>query len=78
MNILVIGCGRVGTHLARELSENGHDVSVVDADPERLEQLGDDFQGMAIAGVAMDLEILKEAGIEGCDAMAVVLIAGHC
>lgn len=72
MNILVIGCGRVGTHLARELSENGHDVSVVDADPERLEQLGDDFQGMVIAGVAMDLEILKEAGIEGCDAMAVV------
>ncbi len=72
MNILVIGCGRVGTHLARQLSENGHDVSVVDSSPALLEQLGDDFQGMAIAGVAMDLDVLKDAGIEGCDAMAVV------
>ncbi len=72
MNILVIGCGRVGMHLAQQLSENGHDVSVIDANPELLEHLGPDFQGMAIAGIAMDLTVLKEAGIEGCDAIAVV------
>lgn len=72
MNVLIVGCGRVGTQLAKQLSQKGHDVSVVDADEERLEQLGDGFEGMVVQGVAMDLDVLREAGIEGCDAMAVV------
>ena len=72
MNILIVGCGRVGRQLAKTLYEKGHDVSVVESDRERLEHLDEGFEGMIVQGVAMDLDILREAGIEGCDAMAVV------
>ena len=44
MNILVVGCGKVGTQLSNVLSRMGHDVSVIDQDPRRLAALPDDFK----------------------------------
>ena len=72
MNIVVVGCGKVGSSLARKLQRDGHDVAVVDEVEERFERLGDSFDGITVAGVPFDEEVLKSAGIEGCDALAAV------
>jgi trk system potassium uptake protein len=72
VNSLVIGCGRVGAGLARELSGRGHEVVVVDRDPEALDRLGESFTGAKVTGSALDRGVLEEAGIDGCDAIAVV------
>lgn len=64
MYILIIGCGRLGGMLAEELSNTGHDVSVVDRDAKKLDSLGSGFNGFRMKGVEYDNDILKEAGIE--------------
>ncbi|MCH3971345.1 MAG: TrkA family potassium uptake protein [Oscillospiraceae bacterium] len=72
MNVLVIGCGRLGARLAAMLDERGHEVVVVDESPGMLERLPDGFNGQTITGMPMDMSVLKSAGIENCDAVAVV------
>lgn len=72
MNILIIGCGKVGSRLATTLSEMGHMVSVIDKDPQNLEQLPPDFDGLSTLGNPIDQDILRSAGIESCDAVATV------
>jgi len=69
MNIIIIGCGRLGSTLAKELSDAGNNVSVVDRDSERLNNLGSGFNGLKIKGIEYDDEILKEAGIITADAL---------
>lgn len=69
MNILIVGCGNVGVCLARILSGQGHDVAVVDRSPAALKRLGPDFQGIAVAGIPVDQDVLRSAGIESCDAV---------
>lgn len=72
MNILIIGCGKVGAGLANSLYKSGHDVAVVDANSDHFTRLDDAFSGFAVAGVPIDLEVLQRAGIEGCDFVAAV------
>lgn len=72
MNILIIGCGNLGSVLANEFDRNGHDVSVVDDNPDSIHLLHDNFDGLFVAGVAMDMDVLRNAGVESCDAVAVV------
>jgi trk system potassium uptake protein TrkA len=72
LNILIIGCGKVGAHLANLLDSKGHDVAIIDANPEAFRGLSDDFSGSTVCGMAMDMRALSTAGIEGCDAVAVV------
>ncbi len=69
MNIIIIGCGRLGSILANELSNAGHNISVIDRDSERLNVLGSGFNGLIIKGIEYDDEILKEAGILTSDAV---------
>lgn len=71
MNVLVIGCGKGGSKLADALDRNGHDVSVVDQNPDNFLNLSDDFDGVTVTGMPMDIEVLKNAGVEYCDAVAV-------
>lgn len=72
MNILVIGCGKIGCRLASLLSDEGHDVSVVDSVEENFDLLDDNFSGFTTTGVPIDQDVLKRAGIENCDAVAAV------
>ncbi|TML88009.1 MAG: TrkA family potassium uptake protein [Actinobacteria bacterium] len=71
MNALVIGCGRVGSSIARQLAEEGWDVSVVDENEESLARLGDRWPGRFVVGHGMDVEVLREAGIEEAEAVVV-------
>jgi len=72
MRIVIAGCGRVGSDLADTLSEEGHDVSVVDADAESFDMLGGTFNGTVHVGRAYDVRVLREAGIEFADAFVAV------
>ena len=72
MNILVVGCGKVGTRLALTLDQEGHDVSVIDSSEEALDLMPDSFRGFKTCGIPIDQDVLKNAGIESCDALAAV------
>ena len=76
MNILVIGCDQVGAALVRDLERIGHDISLVERDSEQLKRLDgfDDysFGGTALVGDPTDPDVLKQGGIENCDAVAAV------
>jgi trk system potassium uptake protein TrkA len=68
MRIVIAGCGRVGSDLALTLSEEGHDVSVIDNQPGVFDRLGSTFNGTTHEGLGYDVRMLREAGIEFADA----------
>jgi trk system potassium uptake protein TrkA len=70
INVIVVGCGRVGSHLADLLYSEGHRVAVIDKDPQAFKRLSARFRGIRIQGDALDREILYQAGIQGADALA--------
>ncbi len=72
MNILIAGCGTVGSTLAMKMSRLGHTVCVVDRNSETFNNLDDDFDGMTVVGNPIDQDVLRRCGIEGCDAVAAV------
>lgn len=72
MYVIVVGCGRVGSQLATFLSEEGHDVAIIDKRPESFRRLGPTFNGLTIYGLGFDQDVLREAGIEKTDVFAAV------
>jgi len=68
---LVIGCGRVGSNVALQLSDEGWDVIAVDEKEEALGRLGENWRGGFVLGHGMDVDVLREAGIEDADAVIV-------
>lgn len=72
MYIIIAGCGKVGSGLANMLSKQGHDVVVIDFDEKAFHKLDDDFNGLKIAGVPFDQDVLKKAGVDKADAVAAV------
>jgi len=70
MNVIIMGCGRVGAQLAQLMSEEGHQVTVIDPDPQALARLGENFKGKKVRGIGFDRDVLLAAGIEGADAFA--------
>src|SRR3712207_3924139 len=67
-----MGCGRVGSTLARGLEDRGHTVSVIDSNADSFRRLGPTFGGLKGLGIGFDQEVLQEAGIEKADAFAAV------
>ncbi len=72
MHVVIMGCGRVGSALARSLERLGQTVAVVDRDPGAFRRLAADFAGARITGVGFDRDTLVEAGIERAEAFAAV------
>ena len=71
MKALIVGCGRVGSSLAKKLQGSGWDVSVVDSSEESLARLGENWPGEFHVGHGMDIAVLEGAGIESADAVIV-------
>src|SRR5919112_6458455 len=67
-----MGCGRVGSALARSLEKLGHSVAVIDRDPGAFRRLAADFGGLKVTGIGFDRDTLMEAGIDRADAFAAV------
>ncbi|WP_292602890.1 TrkA family potassium uptake protein [Nocardioides sp. REDSEA-S30_B4] len=72
MHVVIMGCGRVGSTLARSLEDRNHTVSVIDSEPDAFRRLGPGFNGDKIAGMGFDQEVLEKAGIRRADAFAAV------
>jgi trk system potassium uptake protein TrkA len=72
VHVVILGCGRVGSTLARSLTRRGHSVAIIDQVARAFEKLGDDFHGQKVTGVGFDRDTLKEAGIEHAQAFAAV------
>ena len=67
MYIIIAGCGRIGSSMAKEFLDEGHDLVIIDRDSSKLESLGSGLNATRILGVEYDIDILKEAGIEQAD-----------
>lgn len=67
MDIIIIGCGRVGSQLGVLLSKSGHNVSIIDRNPDSFKSLGRDFNGRTIRGLGFDEDVLEQAGIKDAD-----------
>ncbi len=72
MHVVIMGCGRAGSRIARRLDRQGHSVSVIDKDRTAFHLLGLDFGGKVVEGIGFDSEVLIEAGIERADVFIAV------
>jgi trk system potassium uptake protein TrkA len=72
MHVIIAGCGRLGSNLAKELADKGYDVAVIDQNSDKLKSLQSGFNGMMIKGVEFDNDKLVEAGIRNADAVFAV------
>ncbi|MDV3223154.1 TrkA family potassium uptake protein [Intrasporangium sp.] len=72
MHFVIMGCGRVGSTLARMLGSHGHDVAIIDADASAFRRLGTSFEGQTVTGIGFDRDTLITAGIKGAYAFAAV------
>jgi trk/ktr system potassium uptake protein len=75
MFVLIVGCGRVGSAIAKSMLAEGHEVSVLDEDPEAIallnqgqDQSWEDRGGRFTVGTALEIDALEEAGIAQADA----------
>jgi trk system potassium uptake protein TrkA len=68
MYVIVVGCGKVGAKFACDISADGHDVVIIDNNMASFKLLDDDFRGLTIEGVPIDVDILVKSGIENADA----------
>ncbi|HMI29143.1 MAG TPA: TrkA family potassium uptake protein [Gaiellaceae bacterium] len=71
MKLIVIGCGRVGSTVAKRFASEGWDVTAIDEKESALARLGEDWTGGFIVGHGMDTAVLREAGIEEADSVVV-------
>ena len=72
MNVLIMGCGRVGARIALQLDQAGHQVTVMDTNPASFRRLPDAFTGSRIVGNGMDGPALEKAGVTSADAFLAV------
>lgn len=72
MNVIVVGCGRVGAELAYRLYQRGHQVTVVDQVASAFDNLPPDFRGRTVEGEALFQDVLHRAGIEQANGLAAV------
>lgn len=72
MRAIILGCGRVGSTLALMLASEGHEVCVVDKDPDAFKRLGENFKGRTLVGWGIDEDVLRDAGIVGAEAFFAV------
>jgi len=72
MNLVVLGCGRVGSLLATLMSQQGHQVAVIDSEKNSFRRLGTGFSGRRVLGKGIDEEVLRAAGIMEADAFVAV------
>lgn len=72
VHVVIMGCGRVGSTLARSLEDRNHTVSIIDSEPDAFRRLGPGFNGDKIPGIGFDQEVLEKAGIRRADAFAAV------
>ena len=69
MKVIIVGCGKLGSGLAKALVRKGNQVTIIDRNADAFELLGKDFQGETIVGMGYDRDILEQANIRRVDAV---------
>jgi len=72
VHVVIMGCGRVGSTLARTLEKRGHTVAIIDQSADSFRRLSPNFTGRTVTGMGFDREVLIQAGIEEAEAFAAV------
>ncbi|MDH5293609.1 MAG: TrkA family potassium uptake protein [Acidimicrobiia bacterium] len=72
MRFVVVGCGRVGAGLVRQMAVSGHSVAVIDRNASAFDRLPAGFDGARIEAMALDESAWESAGVERCDGLAAV------
>lgn len=72
MQIIIVGCGNVGTTIAQQLSKEGHNITVIDMDGHKVEAVANHYDVMGIVGNGASFSVQNEAGIETADLMIAV------
>lgn len=72
MNIIIVGCGKVGYTLVEQLSNEDHNIVVIDERPEKVQYITDRLDAMGIVGNGINYKTLIEAGIENADLLIAV------
>ncbi len=72
MNVVIMGCSRVGAQLATMLDAEGHKVTILDVDSFSFRKLPTTFNGTAIVGSGLDEEVMKKAGVESANVFVAV------
>lgn len=72
LNIILIGCGKVGVTLVEQLCKEGHDITVIDRSSERIQEITNTYDVMGIIGNGASYSVQMEAGIEQADLLIAV------
>ena len=72
MNIIIVGCGKVGYTLVELLSSEDHNLVVIDEKPERVSRITDSMDAMGIVGNGMNHQTLLAGGMETADVLIAV------
>ncbi len=72
MKIVIGGCGNVGYALAEQLSQEKHDITVIDTSPEKVDQISNELDVIGIPGTCSSLRVLEEAGVQDADILIAV------
>ncbi len=72
MNIIIVGCGKVGCTLAEQLSQEGHNISIIDLDEQVVEEISNNFDALGVTGNGASYNTQIEAGIEKAHLMIAV------
>lgn len=69
MKTIIVGCGRMGSGLAKRLESQGVEVTIIDTNPDAFLQLGPDFKGKKIVGIGFDQDVMNQAKISMVDSV---------
>ena len=72
MKIIIIGCGKVGSALAEELTMENHEVAIVDISAQKLQEVGEDLDALQIHGNGSSINVLMDAGVTSADLVIAV------
>ena len=67
MKIIIVGCGKIGKSMVSSLSAEGHDITIVDKNSQKLNETADTFDVIGVCGNAVDCDTLMEAGVKDAD-----------
>lgn len=72
MKIVILGCGRVGSTIAATMTREGHDVTIIDQNPDSFRRLATDYTGKTLVGNGLDEDVLRKADLEHADGFLAV------
>ncbi len=67
MKVVIVGCGKIGRSILKNLTEEGHSVCVIDRDPKVVRSIGDDYDVMCVNASGTDIEALKRAEVSSAE-----------